>query len=157
MVFAEPPLEVNFTLNNPQIPPEGLMKPFLGEQFDSQKIADNQEMEEFAKGYKYLRAFPFVPLRGAEFSVEKDSELDSSLRDLLNQKLAPIVFEQIDVGTGPVRKYYFVHTSNPALMDEATGQPMAIEIYAYLREFYTNDNSGPYERELEILFVRAKD
>jgi hypothetical protein len=76
---------------------------------------------------------------------------------LLNRKLAPIVFEQLEVGTRPLRKYYFVHTSIGAPVDESTGQPMAIEIYAYLNEFCANDASGPYEQELAPLFRRAKD
>ena len=157
MIFTKPPFEVDFTLDNTLMAPEGSMKPFLGEQIDSQEIADNQDLEEFAKGYEYLRVFPVVPLLGADFSVERDSELSSSLRDLLNWKLAPIVFEQIEVGTRPLRKYYFIHTSIGAPVDEATGQPMAIEIYAYLKEFCSNDESGPYERELAALFRRAED
>ena len=156
MIFTVPPFEVDFTLDNATTAPEGLMKPFLGEQLDSQEIADNQDLEEFAKGYEYLRVFPILPLWGAEFSVERDSELDSSIRELLNRKLAPIVFERIEVGTRPLRKYYFIHTSIGAPADEATGQPMAIEIYAYLKEFRANDESGPYEQELAALFRRAK-
>ena len=157
MIFTEPPFEVDFTLDNSTMAPEGLMKPFLGEQLNSQDIADNQDLEEFAKGYEYLRVFPIVALLGAEFSVERDSELNSSLRELLNQKLAPIVFEQIEVGTRALRKFYFIHTSIGAPVDEATGQPMAIEIYAYLKEFCATGESGPYERELSRLFRRAKD
>ena len=133
------------------------MKPFLGEQLDSREIADNQDLEEFANGYEYLRVFPVVPLLGAEFCVERDSELGSSLRDLLNRKLEPIVFDQIEVETRPLRKYYFIHTSIGAPADEATGQPMAIEIYAYLKDFYANDESGPYEQELAMLFRGAKE
>ena len=156
MVFTEPPFEVDFTLEDMTMAPAGLMKPFIGEQLDSREIADNQDVEEFTKGYEYLRVFPVVPLLQAEFSVERDSELDSSLLDLLNRKLAPIVFEQVEVGTRPLRKYFFIHTSIGAPVDEATGQPMAIEIYAFLKEFCANDYSGPYEKELSKLFRRAK-
>lgn len=157
MIFTEPPFEVDFTLDNSTMAPEGLMKPFLGEQLDSQDIADKQDLEEFAKGYEYLRVFPIIPLMGAEFSIERDSELNSSLHELLNRRLAPIVFERIEVETRPLRKYYFIHTSIGAPADEATGQPMAIELYAYLKEFCANDESGPYEQELAALFRRAED
>jgi len=154
MIFQEPPLRIDFTLTDPAIQPEGLMKPYLGSQYDSMKIAEaNQEFEEDTTGYRYLRAFPVSPLIGAEFKVKGDTELASGLRDLLNQILLPIEFEKVEVNPLVLRKYHFIHTSVPAPPDVATSQPMAIEIYAYLVDLKAP--VGSYEHELFDLLKKG--
>lgn len=146
MIFQKPPLRIDFTLLDPQIEPEGLMKPYLGPQYNSEQIAANQQFEEDTIGSKYLRAFPVLPLLEAEFTVSRDSELSLSLCNLLNQKLPPIEFEEIEVNPLVLRKYHFIHTSVLAPIDEATGQPMAIEIFAYFMDLRAPE--GSYEQKL---------
>ena len=154
MNFQHAPLRINSTLPDPKIEPQGMMKPYLGPQYDSEKIADNQEDEEFAQSYEYLRAFPVLPLLGAEFTVQRDSELSTGLLRLLNSRLPGIGFEEADVSPMTLRKYHFIHVSVPAPIDQATRQPMALEIYASLKNMRAPE--GSYEQRLSLI-LKEKD
>jgi hypothetical protein len=152
--FQHAPLRINSTLPDPKIEPLGMMKPYLGPQHNSEKIADNQEDEEFAQSHEYLRAFPVLPLLGAEVTVQRDSELSTGLLRLLNSRLSGIGFEEADVSPMILRKYHFIHVSVPAPIDQATRQPMALEIYASLKNMRAPE--GSYEHGLSLL-LREKD
>jgi hypothetical protein len=154
MNFQHAPLRINSTLPDPKIEPQGMMKPYLGPQYDSEKIADNQEDEEFAQSYEYLRAFPVLSLLGAEFTVQRDSELSTGLLRLLNSRLPGIGFEEADVSPMTLRKYHFIHVSVPAPIDQATRQPMALEIYASLKNMLAPE--GSYEKRLSLI-LKEKD
>ena len=56
MIFKEPPIDVNFTLLNPNIVPEGLMKQYLGTQYDSKQIAANHNGTEHKTCGCYIRS-----------------------------------------------------------------------------------------------------
>ena len=82
--------------------------------------------------------------------MKRDSELSTQLCDLMNRKLPPIEFENVEVNPLVLRRYLFIHTSVAAPVDEATRQPMAIEIYAYPRDF--NAPAGSYEQQFYDLY-----
>jgi hypothetical protein len=153
MKFHEPPLRIETSLPYPTIQPQGIMKLYLGPQYDSKKIADNQEFEDEIKGYEYLRAFPVLPLLGTEFTIKKDSELISGLLQVMNSRLPHIGFEEVDANPMVLRKYHFVHASAPAPIDEATGQPMGMEIKASLKKIKAI--RGSYEHRLFELLKKG--
>ena len=111
------------------VPVEGSMKPYLGKQFTADELHRADNLDEAAKCFQFVRAFEVLPLIGASFTLKGDTELSSAVAALLKSKLPDIPWEGIKVPKGPLRKSLIVHASFPAPLDEATQQPMALEIY----------------------------
>ena len=133
MIFPEPPTNIRelTRVSNFHALPTGLMRPYLGPQYDHDKIWGLQE-EPDDENYDYyglVRAFDVLPLLGTSFKISQDSQLSSGLLELLKIKLPGIGWQNIEVSPYPLRKYFIIDTSFPAPIDETTKTPMAISIF----------------------------
>ena len=114
------------------VPVEGPMKTFLGRQFTADELYRADDLDEPEGCFRFVRAFEVLPLIGTPFTLKGDKELSSAVTTLLKSKLPNITWEGINIPKGPLRKSLLVHASIPAPIDEATRQPMIIEIYGHV-------------------------
>src|SRR5262249_6049335 len=68
--------------------------------------------------------------------------------EVLRERCPGIDWETPEVSDGPLRKYLILHTSVPAPPDEATGQPMALEVYGRLVASDEIDPNSPEGRRV---------
>ncbi len=150
-------------LSDWHIKPEGRMTKYIGPQLNSSTIAANNaeySSEEQLTKYMDLQAFEVLPLKGQSFTVDTDEKLSQGLESLLFTLLPGIDWTEIDVSPRPVRKYNILHTSIPAPENEATHQPMSIEIRGGLRNIsgdpgtYAGALSGIWPLESDESFTR---
>ncbi len=121
-------------------PPAGLMAALLGPRIPSEQVGDDEMFEEHGERVRALiRAYPVASLLGAQVTCMRDSELEARLAAVLDERCPGIEWrvngERL---AGPLRKYGIVHTSVEAPPDEATAQPMALELYGEVTELDGN-------------------
>jgi hypothetical protein len=126
---------------------------YIGPQLNSAIIAANNEEysleEQFIK-YIDLQAFAVLPLKGQTFTVDSDEKLSQGLEAFLFCLFPGIDWTDVDVSPGPVRKYNFLHTSIPAPENEATHQPMSIEIRGGIKDL--SGDPGTYAGALSEIW-----
>lgn len=78
---------------------------------------------------KRIRAFDVPNLSGITFLVHNFNDILSSLENILKQKIPTIEWSDLDVDEEIIMKYRLLHVITPAPVDEATSQPMVLEIF----------------------------
>ncbi|HEY7356671.1 MAG TPA: hypothetical protein VH590_09400, partial [Ktedonobacterales bacterium] len=125
-------------------PVAGLMVPFVGRRYTEEEVwqfyrrfADVHESEEehLRPLTARIRAFDVPVLAQAELMVNRLAELAPAVYDLLSARLPGWQWDaqqkewQRVHMTGPVKKYGILHTTLRAPIDEATQQPMVLELF----------------------------
>jgi hypothetical protein len=97
-----------------------------------------------------IRAYQVLPLIGATFSCDRDSELANAIEALLAERCPGFDWrlEREARLSAPLRKYGIIHTSIAAPPDETTGQPMALELLAEVVRV-GRDATGPGARWID--------
>jgi hypothetical protein len=83
-----------------------------------------------------IRAFDVPALRDVAFTIDRLREYAPTLRALLAERLPRIAWASPDdLGVlGPILKYGLIHEVVEAPADEATGEPMVLEVYGRLTQ-----------------------
>jgi hypothetical protein len=108
--------------------PTGAMAAYIGRRYTSKEIG--RAYEEHVPGARAVRAFEVPSLIGHRFAVTSPSQVQSVIRQTLTENLPGIEWDVPSDWAGPLLKYQLLHKSIPAPPDEATGQPMALELFA---------------------------
>ena len=140
-------------LRRPRQRPRGAMAKYLGRRLDSMQIGRNNSdflEPEQVEMYRNVQAWVVTPLMGARITVGSDSELSGALLVLLGSTLPGIAWDDVEVSPLHLRKYFFMHTSVPAPRNEATDQPMSIEIFGPMTSIRGLD--GTYEAALSKIW-----
>jgi len=140
-------------LSDPNCAPKGQMVTYLGQQLDSTRIGENNSeflsLEKIAK-YRDLQVWIVRPLLGKCFTVTTDLQLSQGLLGLLQSIFPQIPWVDVEVSPLHLRKYFIINTSIPAPMNEATMQPMSIEIFGCMKSII--GSPGTYENALSKIW-----
>ncbi len=110
--------------------PKGPLAQFLSARLGTDDLEDIDGHEEAdLPALRRVAAYTVTPLIGAEFEVTSTQEIADAVRALLARTL-PGFDWWVPEQWGPlIRKYGFIHKSLPAPPNEATGEPMALELF----------------------------
>lgn len=114
------------------VPPrvEGPLKGLVGSRIHpGERSGTLDEYDPPVRNRGRIDAWPVLPLRGADFTIETPADIARALRRLLSEKLPGLDWWVPEDWLGPFEKYGMVHGSLPAPPNPATGQPMALEIF----------------------------
>jgi hypothetical protein len=133
--WPEPPIDARGlpgaeTAGHAVITPGGPMSAYLGPSIDAAARV-GPDMFDFLgpEALARVRAWPVLPLQGAEFRVARSADIAPRLRALLAATLPGVDFWLSEEWGGPFEKYGILHGSFVAPPDSVTGEAMAIEIY----------------------------
>ncbi len=110
--------------------PKGLLAPALSARLGTDDVFDSEFNEEAdIPALRRVAAYSVPSLLGAEFEVESLQEIPVQVKALLARALPGIDWWVPNGWSGPFLKYGFLHESIPAPPNEATGEPMALELF----------------------------
>ncbi len=110
--------------------PKGPLAPVLSARLGTDDVFDSEFNEEAdIPALRRVAAYSVPSLLGAEFEVESLQEIPVQVKALLARALPGIDWWVADNWSGPFMKYGFLHGSLPAPPNEATGEPMALELF----------------------------
>jgi hypothetical protein len=124
--------------------PAGPMRAFLGERVSVEELRrsdmsavaaalDDPDAGPEAVGDELLasiRAYRVPALIGQSFTLASSRELQAEVARLLTGCLPDVAWDVTGLRSGPLHKYLIVHGCLAAPLDHATGQPMALELFA---------------------------
>ncbi len=109
--------------------PAGPLAAYLGPRFSIEQVRSAEDYVEDERVQEFVRAYPVPGLADVEVEAADDgAAFASALATTLRAHLPwPEWTVERDL-SGPLRKYALLHTSLNAPIDEATNQPMALEL-----------------------------
>lgn len=119
------------------------MAAYVGAQYSAEELwhyfrlydeVDPDEEAQLRPLAARIRAFDVPVLRDVTFTMSRLRDYDTALRTLLRERLLGIAWAHVDEfgGVGPILKYNLIHEVVAAPADEATGEPMVLELYGHL-------------------------
>jgi len=143
-------------IQNASVEPIGTMSQHLGGRIAPENIRLGWSCTAKDRRMKNdVRAYSVKTLLGAEIQVRDDRDLSSAIHNCLQERLPAVDWPSIDVSLAIVRKYMFIHSCFEAPKDEATQQPMSIELFAYLAKFAKQDINEKKRHELHLTRFRS--
>jgi hypothetical protein len=110
-------------------PAAGRMVPFLGSMLDRDGL-ESETFLDWPMVVPLVRAWPIDSLSGAVFSAGAEHDVGNALAALLAERCPGTTWDPPVRFWGPLRKYGFLHVTLAAPVDEATDQPMEMEVLA---------------------------
>lgn len=121
---------------------EGIMAPYVGKQFSPQELwfvhCDRREMkpsnfDDHKAALSTIRAFEVPQLIGVQFFTTKLKDFRAALLNIITHVIPEYDWDGANFETGLIRKYGLFHEMIVAPFDDATHQPMGLELYGRLQ------------------------
>ena len=150
----ELPVERKPLFSRGQLKPTGLMASYLGRRYEAKEFynEDHYDTEEIPL-LSRIRAFNVPHLIGQRLAAPNDVELIKTFPKFLNAQFRGFKLEWRDdsyfpsARLGRLRKYLFLHENIPAPLDQATSQPMSLEIFGRVIRFGNADLTNPQKQQ----------
>jgi hypothetical protein len=142
----------------------GVMAPYVGAQYSAEEIwgyyrnhADVHQAEEAVLRplAARIRAFDVPALAGVTFTVNRLCDAAPALEAVLAERLPVVAWAAFDalhlaLQLVRIKKYGLIHEVVEAPVDEATGDPMVVELYGRLAQFNGQPADRGWLREVHL-------
>lgn len=122
-------------LRRNEVKPAGAMAPYLGRRYTEEELFDEDRVwGDAAKRLVLVRAYEVPVLMGRSLTFRSAEDVKLAVAQLLAEHVPGFRWAVKDDWSGALQKYGMLHSSLSAPPDLATGEPMALELYADLVE-----------------------